>query len=61
MDFQNYRKFNKVTNQTQYVIPTDLVQRNGRLNTQGVPIAVQVNSYKILNWPTKKVHQYDVS
>ncbi|KAH0537257.1 hypothetical protein FGG08_005919 [Glutinoglossum americanum] len=59
MEIQNYRKFNKLTNEEQYIIPTALVQRKG-FNNQGEPINIQVNSYKIQTWPTKKVHQYDV-
>ncbi|KAH0563129.1 hypothetical protein GP486_002298 [Trichoglossum hirsutum] len=59
MDLNNLRVFNKQTNQAQYIIPTALLQRKG-WNTEGQQIAIQVNSYKILNWPTKKVYQYDV-
>ncbi|KAI9772770.1 MAG: hypothetical protein M1839_002315 [Geoglossum umbratile] len=59
MEIQAYRSFNKLTNEEKYLIPTALVQRKG-WNTQGQPIAMHVNSYKITNWPTKKVHQYDV-
>ncbi|KAI9771459.1 MAG: hypothetical protein M1840_002079 [Geoglossum simile] len=59
MEIQAYRSFNKATNEEKYLMPTALVQRKG-WNTQGQSIAMLVNSYKITNWPVKKVHQYDV-
>lgn len=41
-------------------VPKDLERRPG-FNTSGKPAKVQVNSHKILSYPTKPVSQYDVS
>ena len=41
-------------------VPKDLERRPG-FNTSGKPVKVQVNSHKILSFPTKPVSQYDVS
>lgn len=41
-------------------VPKDLERRRG-FNTSGKPAKVQLNSHKILSYPTKPVTQYDVS
>lgn len=41
-------------------VPKDLERRHG-FNNSGKPAKVQVNSHKILSYPTKPVSQYDVS
>lgn len=41
-------------------VPKDLERRRG-FNTSGKPAKVQLNSHKILSYPTRPVTQYDVS
>ena len=43
-----------------YQQPYDLVKRPGFV-TIGKPIAVDVNAFKVLSWPSITVYQYDVS
>ena len=40
-------------------MPTTLMERP-RFNTSGKAAQIQINSHKILEYPTRTVHQYDV-
>ena len=61
MDIKVFRHFNRSTNEEQYDMPTELPRRPKELVTLGKEILLRINSYNITDYPTKTVHQYDVS
>lgn len=61
MEIQNFRHFNRETNETQYDMPTELMARPKIGNTTGKEVTIEVNSFSVLQFPTKTVYQYDVS
>lgn len=58
-NFRHYDRVNHVWQQTE--IPTNLPRRPKELNSSGKPIAIRVNQFKVVQWPQKDAHQYDVS
>lgn len=48
-------------NRGQYIDATKAMQRPKAFNSTGAPAIVQINSFPILKYPTRTVHQYDVS
>ena len=61
-DPDDARKLNPLSdaNKKQYEVPTQLIKRP-TFNSSGLAATVAVNSYPILQFPSKKVYQYDVS
>ena len=60
MEIQNFRHYNRETNDVKYTLPTTLMKRPG-YNTSGKEINTQINSFPIIKYPTITVYQYDVS
>lgn len=60
MEHLNYRTYNRETDTESYKFPSTLPLRPG-INTTGKAIEIRVNQFKVAQWPTKDVYQYDVS
>ncbi|KAF4636152.1 hypothetical protein G7Y89_g1932 [Cudoniella acicularis] len=60
MEIQNYRTFDKVTNEAVHQFPSNLPLRPG-FNTVGKAIAIRVNQYKLTNFPDNDIYQYDIN
>ena len=45
----------------QYANPIPLMKRPDRGNTSGTSVVVRINAFKIIDFPTKVIWQYDVS
>jgi eukaryotic translation initiation factor 2C len=60
MEHLNYRTYNRETDTESYKFPSTLPLRPG-VNTAGKAIQIRVNQFKVAQWPTKDVYQYDVS
>ena len=54
------RQYYSDTNPERAKMPTTLMARP-KFNTSGKPASININSHKILEYPKKKVYQYDVS
>ena len=55
-----FRHMDKVDPSKQYRFEQPLPLRPG-WNTDGKQILVRVNQFKVLDWPDKRIYQYDVS
>lgn len=61
MDCGNYRIYAPGADETiKHEYPDENMTRPG-YGTQGRDVQVRVNQYKVTQWPTKDVYQYDVS
>lgn len=54
------RNFTEADPSLQYKFVKPLPIRPG-FNTTGKQLNVRVNQYKVLDWPQKRIHQYDVN
>ncbi|TKA61731.1 hypothetical protein B0A49_11611, partial [Cryomyces minteri] len=59
MDIFVFRKFDQLTRDEKYDVPTDLPKRPAA-NKTGKEIVVGLNTFNIAAYPTKAVYQYDV-
>jgi len=60
-DLNEFRTWDPDTNSWKYTVPDTLPQRPAKLNTQGKPINITLNTFNVNGFPTTVVHQYDVS
>ncbi|KAK5279402.1 Protein argonaute, partial [Cryomyces antarcticus] len=58
MDIFVFRKFDQLTRDEKYDVPTDLPKRPAA-NKTGKEIVVGLNTFNIVAYPTKAVYQYD--
>lgn len=57
-----FRNFDVLTNVIPKVnVGSDTVKRPAKLNKQGREITVGLNTFSVKNFPSKPIHQYDVS
>lgn len=61
MDPQAYRYFNRETNTVTFDIDQNLPVRPPKGNSTGKPITIGLNSFNVVDFPSKAVYQYDVS
>jgi eukaryotic translation initiation factor 2C len=56
----NFRSYDRITDTEKYNFPSDLPLRPG-VNSQGKAVQIRVNQFKVNQWPTQDIYQYDVS
>ncbi|KAG9232999.1 Piwi domain-containing protein [Amylocarpus encephaloides] len=60
MDPYDYRTFDRDSNTARYQFNSDLPDRPG-LNKSGKQVQIRVNQYKVTDFPTRDVFQYDIN
>jgi hypothetical protein len=60
MEHLNFRKYNSTTNEVKFDLPTGHYPERPCLNTEGKSVIVRVNQFKVLEWPSDDIWQYDV-
>lgn len=61
MDYLNYRRYDRETNQVKYDVSGGFLPRGQDFVSIGKPVNLAVNSYNVTAFPTAKVYQYAVS
>jgi eukaryotic translation initiation factor 2C len=59
MESMNFRSYTPETDMETFQVPTNLPLRPGT-NTAGKSVQIRVNQFKVTQWPTKDVYQFDV-
>jgi hypothetical protein len=56
----NFRQLDRATNEYKFDMPGDRPLRT-MFNTKGKEVQIRVNQFKVIQWPQRKVYQFDVS
>ena len=56
-----WKRHAEIIRRKQYEKPIPLMKRPERGNTTGTPVTLRLNAFKIKEFPTKNIWQYDVS